>query len=104
MAGKGRSSMRGRSAKEKFMFDRYRLATILMGILFVLSLSERATAQTWIEITPPGGPTGDELHGLYTTNLANYDPASNRLIVFLPRSYGFGHAGFDPNLTSDVWI
>ena len=82
------------------------MRTVIAGasIVFALSLAPTAAAQTWTEITPAGGPTGNELHGIGSTNIAHYDPASNRLIVFLPRSNGFGGEGFPPDLTSDVWI
>ena len=77
-----------------------------MGASLVLapSLATPTLAQTWTEITPAGGPTGIELHGYGSTNIAHYDQANNRLIVFLPRSYGFGEPGISPDQTSDIWI
>ena len=73
-------------------------------LMFALSLPRLAAAQTWTELTPVGGPSGDELHGVFIANIAHYDQTNNRLIVFLPRSFGFGGEGIPPGTTSDVWI
>lgn len=68
-----------------------------------LSMAGPAAAPTWIELNTVGGPSGDDFHGFRGSSV-DYDAANNRLIVFSPRSFGFGHSGVDPSLTGDVWV
>ena len=64
-------------------------------LLLVFAFVGQATAQTWIELFPTGGPPAERL-----TTSAVYAPGTNRLIVF----GGIGGAAGAPPFFNDVWV
>ncbi len=70
---------------------------IMLGLFFLLAWLSvgSATAQTWIQLTPAGGPPAPRgFHG--TTGV--YDAATNRMTIFAGMSTSFGSA------YNDVWV
>ncbi len=62
-------------------------------LLMCAGLALHAPAQTWVKLTPIGGPSarGHE-------PIAGYDPATNRLVVYLPSNSCYGAA------PPEVWV
>ncbi len=77
---------------------------LAVTLIVLLAVGSPAAAQTWIELTTIGGPSGLDFHGFDGDSVA-YDPAANRLIVFLPRSIGFANHFFpESDPTGQVWV
>lgn len=72
------------------------LKKLLFAVAFALTallLPCAAGAQTWIELNPTGTPP------LQTSQVVNYDAASNRLIVYFP-----GNPAINPAWSNQVWV
>ncbi len=79
-----------------FKVKPYCFLALAMAVM-LLPGPEDATAQTWIELNPTGGPPP-----VRVLHSAVHNPANNRMIVFGGLN-GAGFAGVDPKL-NDVWI
>ena len=75
---------------------------VLLGIL-LLGQPPPTEGQTWTELSTVGGPTSLDFHGFVGDTVA-YDPTTNRLIVFLPRSIGFTNEFPEADPTGQVWV
>ncbi len=71
-------------------------AGLAVALGFAIADGNPATAQTWTELFPTGGPSL-----VRTTHSAVHNPTSNRMIVF--GGQNGGGFGVDPKL-NDVWV
>jgi hypothetical protein len=70
-----------------------RLGLGLGAILLIVAVNSLAAGQTWTELAPTGSPP------LQTSQIANYDQASNRLIVYFP-----GNPALNAAWSNQIWL
>src|SRR2546422_616558 len=70
---------------------------VIKSVFVVLVFTSLASAQTWVELFPVGGPSGPILGR--GPGVSGYDSVNNRLIVFFP-----SNPAVPPNLPAEAWV